>query len=98
MPTVPQPSVVERVTGELAELDTRKAGLSSTGYAAMALVLAAGLDDKGAGFSTKVAAAKELREALNALRALAPEGDGVGDELDEIKAARERRRSSGTAG
>lgn len=94
MPTVPQPSVVERVTEELAELDIRKPGLASTGYAAMALVLAAGLDDKGAGFSTKVAAAKELREALNALRALAPEGSAVGDPVDEMKAARERRRAS----
>jgi hypothetical protein len=91
MATAPN-SVAETIRAELEAL-----GVENSGYAAVALVLAEGMDDEGVRLTAKTAAAKELRETLRALgvtTASACESD-EGSQLDEIKAQRERRRNIG---
>lgn len=84
-------SVVVAVTRELEEFGKFK---EST-LAATALVLAAELDGSGSSTS-KAMVAKELRDTLAALRALAPPKREA-DRLDEVNRKREERRRSAGA-
>lgn len=82
-------SVVEAVERDLAELETREAGLSMSALAATALALARELDSKTSATS-KSMCAKALVDVLAELRGLAPEKH-VASPLDEINARRARK-------
>lgn len=82
--------VVEAVQRDLAEIGKHNPGLVKSGLAAMALALAAELDDAGNSATSKSMCAKTLLETLDRLRALAPEKPKE-NPLDEIRARREKR-------
>jgi hypothetical protein len=82
--------VLQAVRRDLEALDARVPG-TSRGAAAVALqVLAVALDDPVSHpLSSRVAAARELREGLHALRASLP--DTTPDRLDELVDRRRQR-------
>jgi hypothetical protein len=83
-------SVVESVESFLAGLGGQ---VEDDPLAAAALALAEILDDSDNSATSRSMVAKELRETLACLRALAPPKREQ-DTLDEIAAAREKRRAS----
>lgn len=81
---------------DAVERDLRDVGpLKESALAATALALADELDGPGSSTS-KAMVAKELRETLAALRALAP-SKHERDRLDEVTRKREQRRRSARA-
>lgn len=89
-------TVTEAVSSELEEFERRVPGLGSGALAAMALSLAADMDDPHTGSTSRSMVSKELRDTLAALRALAP-ARTEGSPLDEIRARRDAKvaRQSG---
>ena len=87
-------TVLAAVKRDLVVLAKRLPGVDSSSEGRAVERLAAELD---AGFdaplSAKVSAAREIREALAALRAVAPE-EQAADRLDELAARRGRRVAS----
>lgn len=77
-------SVVEAVQRDLARLPDE---LAESGLAASALTLAAAMDDPSNSATSKSMCAARLHDALEQLRALAPEQE----EADEVERARKRR-------
>lgn len=85
-------SNVEQVSVELASLPGAPAGLS-----AIALTLAAGLDDESPSLAMKSMAARELVVTMDRVRELAPPArakDFVDSSRDEVAAKRARRSAS----
>jgi hypothetical protein len=83
-------SVVESVESFVAGLSGEAA---DDPLAASALALAAEIDDAGNSATSKSMVAKELRETLAYLRAMSP-AKKEADDVDEIAAAREKRRAA----
>jgi hypothetical protein len=77
-------SVVESVTAELAALPDE---LGESGLASVALAMAERVDDPNTRPTAAAVCARELREALTVLRAIAPPRS----EDDDIERARKRR-------
>lgn len=67
--------------------------LSNGPEAATALALAAELDAPGNSATSKANCAKELRETLAALRAMAP-AERKGSQLDDLAQRRQRRKAA----
>ena len=83
-------SVVEGVRRDLASITAPAPALAESALAMAALALAAEIDNPGNSATSKSMCAKELRDILTALRALAPakhEQDGV-DDLSQRRSAR----------
>ena len=86
-------TVAAAVAAELAEYGRRKPGLERSPLAAAALALAADMDDPATGSTSRSMVAKELRDTLAALRALAP-AEEAKDDLDELAERRAARRAA----
>jgi len=89
------PPLVASVTRAIAEIAKREPALKKSWQAELALTLAreivANRDDDS--LSARVSASKELREVMASLRAAAPAAKQP-DRLDELTAAREKRKAS----
>ena len=83
-------SVVEAAERDLAELEERKPGISSTALAASLMALAHGLDDPRPSLAMKALAQEKFARTWNDLQALAPVKREV-TPLDEIRERREAR-------
>ncbi len=83
-------SVVGSVTWELAEIGRIDKRLASSGLASSALALAAMIDDTDNSATSRSMCARELRETLRELHALAP-ADAREDGIDELNARRSAR-------
>lgn len=83
-------SAVEALERDLAELDERRPGISSTALAASLRVLAAGLDDPRPSLAMKALAQEKFARTWSDLQALAPAKREV-TPVDEIRARREAR-------
>jgi hypothetical protein len=90
-------SVVDGVKRDLASIAERDPGLAESTLASSALSLAEGMDDPGNSFTSRGIAARELRETMDRLRDLAPE-EQKKDGLDDLSAARAKRRQRSAAG
>jgi hypothetical protein len=88
-------SVRVAVERELARLAERDADLAGSTLAFSALALADGLESD-ASLAMKAMAAKELRETMDRLFALAPAVE-KGDFVDELRDRRAARRGEGVA-
>ena len=88
-------TVVDAVTRDLAALAKRAPELAESAEAATALALARELDDNNSATS-KSMCARALTETMAALRAMAPPVETT-DALDQLAAARSKRRAKKTA-
>ena len=86
-------STTEAVGRDLAELAGRAPGLDQSALAAMALVMARELDSETTTATAKANCARVLADALEQLRALAPEKP-EGDKVDDLNARRSKRRAA----
>lgn len=86
-------TVAAAVGRELVEIRRRAPGAADSALAALALALAAEVDDPGNSATSKSMCAKVLVDALDRLRELAPAQE-AGDRLDDLSARRQRRRAS----
>lgn len=89
-------SVYEAVERDLTGIASRCPGLESSALAALALALAAEIDNIDNSATSKSMCAARLVEALDRLRELAPETN-EGDQLDEITERRLARRAAASA-
>lgn len=88
----PQPAfLLDAVAGELDALRVRAPELADSALAGAARVLAYELSNPHNSATSKAACARELREALDRLRELAP-AKPAADRLDEVTRKREDRR------
>jgi hypothetical protein len=87
-------SVAEAVERDLADIRRRDPTLATSALAASALALAAEIDSVGNSATSKSMCARELRDTLDRLRALAPKGE-ENDDLDDLAARRAKRRAGG---
>lgn len=86
--------VFEALRRDLDAMEGRQGGVSRSAPARALLVLAHSLDTgSNHPLSSRVAAARELREGLAALKASLPE-DHRPDQLDHLVAARRERRGA----
>jgi hypothetical protein len=83
--------IVDAVLGELDDLGKRDEKLAGSTLGALAKSLAYELANPHNSATSKAACARELREALDRLRELAPP-EQTTDRLDEVKQRREQRR------
>lgn len=85
--------MVEGAERDVAAIRERDEALAGSALAASAVALAFQIEHPYNSATSKSMCAREMRDTLDRLRALAPE-EAEADELDEIKARRERRRQS----
>ena len=85
-------AVVDAVHAELARLAKRDPDLAVSATAMAALALARELESYGNSATSKSNCAKELREAMAALWALAP-AEVANDSIDELQKRRAKRRA-----
>ena len=90
-------TVSEAVEAELAAMDKRLPGVSSSVVAASALALAFELDDPGNSATSKSMCAKELREHMAALEARLPPAK-TSDAVDDLERKRKKRQAAAAAG
>lgn len=83
-------TVAMAVSAELGELERRDRGLATGSLAALALSLAAMVDDEGNSATSRSMCAARLAEVLREIRELAPAVER-GDILDEIGTRRAKR-------
>lgn len=83
-------SVVEATERDLAAIRRADPSLADSGLAALALALAARVDDPGNSATSVSMCGKTLADVLATLRGLVPEEVGV-DGVDDLAARRDRR-------
>lgn len=89
-------SVLESTERMLEELGKRAPGVAASPEAALALELAAQLDDQSNSATSKGMNSKEFRETMAALRAMAPAKQD-NDRVDEVNRKRRQRRRRSAA-
>ena len=89
-------SVVAAVERDLKRLRKLDPALADSTVAASALMLAAELDDPENSATSKSMCARELREAMDRLRELAPVKQ-ESTPIDELRKARSKRRARASA-
>ena len=87
-------SVVEAVSRDLEAIRGRDEALAESGLAASALALAWSIDDPDTSATARSMCARELRDTLDRLRALAPPAQKA-DGLDELRGKRAKRQEIG---
>lgn len=83
-------TVSEAVASELAQLEPRLAGASSSPLAAAAMVLAGELDSAGTSATAKALCARAMRECLDRLWERVPAAE-ESNPLDDLRARRAAR-------
>jgi hypothetical protein len=82
------------VRAELRDLGQRKTGIKDSAHAALAIAMAKRIDDPDTSASSAASCGRVLNDAMNELRALAPEKTDTKDGLDHILDAAAQRRAA----
>lgn len=83
---------VDAVKRDLADIAKRDKALSESALAVLALAMARELDSANNSATSKSMCAKQLREAIDRLRELAPEPEKK-DDIDDLSRRRRDRRA-----
>lgn len=84
------------VRAELADLETRVAGIKDSASAALAIAMAKRIDHPDTSASSAASCGRVLADALERLRALAPPAAET-KPIDELRARRAKRRARASA-
>ncbi|HXO85911.1 MAG TPA: hypothetical protein VN803_10365 [Gemmatimonadales bacterium] len=97
MPPATPPADGPVVAATRAELEQLPDDLQNSAIAAGALVMAQILDSPDGSYTSKSMCFEKLHKAMDRLRELAPPKEKPKDGIDELKAARARRRAGSAA-
>ena len=93
MPAPRASAVLQGVNRNLREMEKRQSGVSRSALAEAARELAREMGDPDNSATSKALAARALMELLESLDSSLPPAEKEADSIDQVAAARERRRS-----